>query len=563
MHAVPLAELAIVLIGSLVGLIVFSRLRIPEIVGFLLTGIIVGPSVLNIAGNSETILALSEIGVLLLLFTVGLEFSFQKLAGMRRLVFGGGGLYVLSNIAIAAAAFSVMGWSLREALFLGCLVALSSTALVLKVLEKSRMMDGPIGAVSVAILLFQDLAIVPIVLLMPLLSTSGEISLGEQLIKLGWQVALIVPTVICVRHYVLPALLKMVGAARSQELFVIAIFAICICFAWGADALGISMALGAFVAGLLIAESQFGYQAYTSVHSFEQLFSGIFFVSIGMLFDVQHVLGHLPVVLPFVFIIWLLNLVGGTVAVRLLGYPPRFAFTVALVLSQIGEFSFVLVGLGVAQGIVTADTAKNFIAAGIITMVVSPYFINRSRAISAAMLKTLESGSAGARAASSASPELQDHIVIIGFGLTGRCIAQAATAANIPYVIVEMNPQSVAEERQKGERIILGDASSKYVLEKVGVKRARMVCVAITDAFATRKIVDSVFKYAPHIEVVARCKQLPEVSRLTELGAKEVVSEELEASVQIVSKLLQRFALPDEQIAGQIASIRRMQSGEV
>ncbi len=555
----PLAELAIVLLGSLVGLLVFSRLRIPEIVGFLLTGIIVGPSILNLAGNSETILALSEIGVLLLLFTVGLEFSFQKLSGMRRLVFGGGGLYVLSNIAIAAAAFSILGWTVREAIFLGCLVALSSTALVLKVLEKSRMMEGPIGAVSVAILLFQDLAIVPIVLLMPLLATGGEVSLSEQLLKLGWQVVLIVPTVVGARRYILPALLKLVGAARSQELFVIAIFAICICFAWGADALGISMALGAFVAGLLIAESQFGYQAYTSVHSFEQLFSGIFFVSIGMLFDLQHVIGNLPVVLSFVFVIWLLNLVGGTVAVRLLGYPPRFAFTVALVLSQIGEFSFVLIGLGVAQEIVTAETAKNFIAAGIITMVVSPYFINRSRAISAAMLKTLESGSGGARAASSASAELEDHIVIIGFGLTGRCIAQAATAANIAYVIVEMNPQSVAEERQKGERIFLGDATSKYVLEKVGVKRARMVCVAITDAFATRKIVDSVSKYAPGVEVVARCKQLPEVSRLTELGAKEVVSEELEASVQMVSKILIRFSLPDEQVALQVASVRRLQ----
>lgn len=559
MHAVPIAELAVVLLGSLIGLLVFSRLRIPEIVGFLLTGIVVGPSVLNLAGNSETISALAEIGVLLLLFTVGLEFSFQKLSGMRRLVFGGGGLYVLSNIFFATLAFTAIGWTVREALFLGALVALSSTALVLKVLEKTRMMEGPIGSVSVAILLFQDLAIVPIVLLMPLLSAGGEISLADQLLKLFWQVVLIVPTIVLSRQYILPALLKLVGAARSQELFVIAIFAVCICFAWGAEALGISMALGAFVAGLLIAESQFGYQAYTSVHSFEQLFSGVFFVSIGMLFDVSHVLANMPAVLSFVIVIWLLNLVGGTVAVRLLGYPARFAFTVALVLSQIGEFSFVLVGLGVVQGIVTAETAKNFIAAGILTMVLSPYFIKRSRNITSAMLNTLESGSSSGRASAAASPELSDHIVIIGFGLTGRCIAQAATAANIPYIVVEMNPQSVAEERQKGERIILGDACSKYVLEKVGVKRARMVCVAITDAFGTRKIVDSIAKYAPDVEVIARCKQLPEVRRLLELGAKEVISEELEASVQMVSRLLQRFALPAEQIGIQVASIRRLQ----
>lgn len=557
MHTVPLAELTVILLCALTGLVIFSRFRVPEIVGFLLTGIIVGPSVLNLAGNTETISGLSEVGVLFLLFAVGLEFSFQRLAGIRRLVFGGGGLYVSLNIILAATFFSVAGFSLREGVFLGCLVSLSSTALVLKVLEKHRMMDGPVGAASIGILLFQDLAVVVFVLLMPLLAENAESSVFTQLTVLFWKVAIIVPAVLLIRSFLLPWIFRLISSARSQELFIIAIFTICISFAWAADGMGISMALGAFVAGLLIAESQYGYQAYASVHSFEQLFSGVFFVSIGMLFDVRYAFENLPRVAMFVGVIWFINLAGGVLAVRILGYSTRFSLTVSLVLNQIGEFAFVLIGIAVPMGIVSPETAKDFLAAGIFTMVVSPYFISRSRNISGAMLNTLES-QAGGRIGSGKS-DLDGHLVIIGFGLTGRCVAQAAVAANIPYIVVEMNPQSVAEERRKGERIILGDACSKYVLEKIGIKRAKAICVAISDSFGTKKIVDSIARHAPQARVMVRCKQLLEGPNLLKLGASEFVSEELEASVEIVTKLLKSFGLEDEKVAAAAEAVRRLQ----
>ncbi len=542
MHSMPPTEIGLILISSLICILIFYRFKIPEIVGFLVTGIIIGPHGLGLTNSSETINQIAEIGIVLLLFTLGLEFSLKSLTQIRRIVLVGGALQVGLTILLCTLIFASLGWSVSQAIFFGCIFALSSTAIVLKVLEKKQLLTTPIGVTSVGILLFQDLAIVPMILLIPFLGGNLE-NLGHDLFVLARNIFIIVTAVYLSRRYFLPMLLKKVSQTRSQEVFIIAVFAICAGFAWGSGALGMSMALGAFIAGLLISESQYGYQAYNTVHSFKELFACFFFVSIGMLLDVVHAVEEWQTILGFIAIISVINVSACTIAVKLLGYPIGISISVALILSQIGEFAFVLAKLGVDYAVIDQGLYQNFLTAGVLTMITGPYVISRSSMFSEKIMRMFRSPSPVKGVDDKVQGEISDHLIIVGYGINGRNLAFAARSAAIPYHIIELNPEVVAYERARGENIIFGDASYTHVLEKVRIASARVACIAISDAFATRKIVDTIHRMHPGLHLIVRSRQVEEVEGLIKLGADEVVPEEFETSLELFARVLRKYLI--------------------
>jgi monovalent cation:H+ antiporter-2, CPA2 family len=549
----------VIIFGLSIGIVLLShRLRLPAIVGLLLTGVIVGPYGLRLVRDIEVVEHLAEVGVILLLFTIGIEFSLKALLSLKRIVGIAGTLQVGLSIAAVYVAAHLLGRSGGEALLSGFLVALSSTAIVLKLLGERGETDSPQGRIAVGVLIFQDLSVVPMMLLLPVLAgsaASSEFSVGWIIIK---ALALVVVVLISARM-VIPPLLHQVVRTRSRELFVLSIVLICFGTAWLTALAGLSLALGAFVAGMLISESDYGQQALADVLPLRDLFSSLFFVSVGMLLNAEFALQHAGTIAVIVGAIILSKACTGMVATLAVGYPLRIAVLTGLALAQIGEFSFVLARAGFSAGLIGQEVYQEFVAAAVMTMLATPFLLRAAPVLAdrAARLR-LARWFAGN---SQQSPDLRgmplrDHVVIVGFGLNGRNVARALAAVDIPYLIFEMNPETVRTERRKGTPIIYGDASQEAVLRHGHIDAARVVVVAISDAAATRRVVELARRLNPGVYIVARTRYSQEVGPLCALGANEAIPEEFETSIEIFARVLRRYLVPREAIERQIAAIR-------
>jgi monovalent cation:H+ antiporter-2, CPA2 family len=549
----------VVIFGLSIGILLIShRLRLPAIVGLLLTGVIVGPYGLGLVHDIEVVESLAEVGVVLLLFTIGIEFSLNALLSLRRIVGIAGTLQVGLSMAATYAAARLLGRSDGEAVLWGFLVALSSTAIVLKLLGERGETDSPHGRIAVGVLILQDLSVVPMMLLLPLLAGTRA---GSEA-SLGWVIAkavAVVAVVLVSARLVIPPLLHQVVRTRSRELFVLSIVVICFGTAWLTSLAGLSLALGAFVAGILISESDYGQQALADVLPLRDLFSSLFFVSVGMLLHVGFALQHAMTIVVIVGGILLGKVLTGAVATLAMGYPLRIALLTAMALAQIGEFSFVLARAGFAADLISEDIYQEFVAAAVITMLaapfllrVAPYLADRVAELPLAQWLT---GHLQAEADLRAMP-LHDHVVIVGFGLNGRNLARALAAASIPYLVLEMNPETVRTERGKGIPIAYGDASQEAVLRHADIETARVLVIAISDAAATRRVVELGRRLNPGVYVIARTRYSQEVSPLNALGANEAIPEEFETSIEIFARVLRRYLVPREDIERQIAAIR-------
>jgi monovalent cation:H+ antiporter-2, CPA2 family len=549
----------VIIFGLSSGTLLLShRLRLPAIIGLLLTGVIVGPYGLRLVHDIEAVEQLAEVGVILLLFTIGIEFSLKALLSLRRIVGIAGTLQVGLSIALTYVAARLLGRSGGEALLWGLLVALSSTAIVLKLLGERGETDSPQGRIAVGVLIFQDLSVVPMMFLLPVLAGTAAGS-GPWL---GWIIAKALAVVVAVlisARVVIPPLLHQVVRTRSHELFVLSIVLICFGTAWLTALAGLSLALGAFVAGILISESDYGQQALADVLPLRDLFSSLFFVSVGMLLNVEFALQHVAVIAVIVVAIFLIKTFAGTVATLAMSYPLRIAVLTGLSLAQIGEFSFVLARAGFAADLIGEETYQEFVAAAVITMLATPFLIRVAPLLAhrAAQLPlaTWFPGRPQPEPGLRGVP-LKDHVVIVGFGLNGRNVARALAAADIPYLVFEMNPETVRTERAKGSPIVYGDASQEAVLRHGHIETARVVVVAISDAAATRRIVELARRLNPAVYIIARTRYSQEVGPLVTLGANEAIPEEFETSIEIFARVLRRYLVPREDIERQIAAIR-------
>lgn len=556
MHVPLLADLVVLLVVSIVVLYLSHLVRLPPIVGFLVSGVLLGPGGLGLVQEVEQVEQLAEIGVVLLLFTIGLEYSLGDLMRMRRAVLLGGSLQITLVTGAVFALAVVAGLPVNGALFLGMIASLSSTAVVLRLLQQSAEVDAPHGRMSLAILVCQDLMIVPMMLLVPVLAGASG-GLGPALGIFALQAIGVLVAVLLLARFVVPQLIDRVVHTRSRDLFLLTIVTVCLTVAWASSLAGLSLALGAFLAGLLVSESEYSHQALADILPFRDLFAAFFFISVGMLLDVELAASRPLVMAAIVAGVLTIKTLAGGIASLVVGGSLRTAATTGMAMSQVGEFSFVLAGAGLAAGIMTGETYQLFVASAVATIGVTPFMLRLSPLLVTAFnrLPFAERRDLPRELAGGGGP-LEKHLVIIGYGVNGRNVARAAQIAGVPYVVVDMNPTLVASEREKGVPIHYGDSTRQALLEHLGVRKARAVVIVLSDAAATRQVTALVRSLNVGCTIVARTRYVREVEALRELGADSVIPEELETSVEIVSRVLSSYLVPRREIEAFVSEIR-------
>jgi len=542
---------------ALITVVLFRRLKLPSIIGFLFTGILAGPYALAFIKNTHEVEKMAEIGVVLLLFTIGIEFSLKELMRIKHMVLLGGGLQVLVSILVVTAGGAAFGYPARQAAFFGFLVALSSTAILMKLLIDSGQADAPHGKMAMGILIFQDLCIVPMMLLTPLLSGSGEDVRG---------IALIIAKatgVVLAAHYgarfLVPWIFRQIVRTRSRELFILAIIFIGLGTAWLTSLAGLSLALGAFIAGLAISESEYSHQALSDIIPFREAFMSLFFISVGMLLNPAVVVEYPLLIASLVIMIVLVKTLVTTGACMALGVPLRIAMISALSLAQIGEFSFVLSQAGVTHGLLTPLMYQIFLAASVATMGLTPACLRFAGPVADYFVGILPHGWTRGRGVLSRHEKpvsLNDHVIIAGYGMNGRNLARVLDKLQIPHTVIETNPFTVKKEAKRGRQILFGDASRPEVLEHARIDKARGMVIAISDAAASRRMASQARKMNPSIHIIVRTRYLLEVEPLYKLGVNEVVPEEFETSVEILSRVLRNYLVPRDDIERCVAEIR-------
>jgi CPA2 family monovalent cation:H+ antiporter-2 len=438
------------------------------------------------------------------------------------------------------------------------LVALSSTAIVLRLLADRGELDGPAGQAVLGILIFQDLCVVPMVLFTPFLT--GTSSDAGSAITVVIKAVLFIGGAVVAARWVVPRLLNYVVATRRREVFLLAIILLCLGTAWASARVGLSLALGAFIAGLVISESEYSHQALGEILPLREVFNSLFFISIGMLFDVRTVLGSPVLVVGAVILVVVVKALITTGASIVLGQSLRIAVVAGLALAQIGEFSFVLSKVGLSAGLLDASHYQLFLAVAVGTMTLTPALLAVAPRLAAALEGVAPPRFASGRAAPLALHDgepLTDHVIIVGYGVNGRNLARVLGRVGIPFIVIELNPQVVRTERERGRSIIYGDASRPEVLEHAGIHTARAVVVAISDAAGTRGAVDVARRINPHIHLIVRSRYVHEMDPLFTLGTDEVIPEEFETSIEIFSRVLHRYLVPRDEIERQIRDIRR------
>lgn len=564
MEQVPfLRDLVVVYSFSAAVVYLFHKLNQSAIVGFLVAGILVGPYGLSLVGGTESVHVLAEIGVMLLLFSLGLEFSLEKLLQMRHVVLGTGSAQVITTILLVLAVTVYLEIPPRMGVFLGFLIALSSTAIVVKVLMERREIDSIHGRVALGLLIFQDLCVVPMIVIIPLLAGQEThwLAVGQALLT----AFLIIAAVVIVARYVFPLVLHQIVGTRSKELFVITAILMFLGTAWITSEAGFSLALGAFLAGLILSGSEYSHQVFADIRPLRDSLNSLFFISMGMLVDPAFVWSHLGTVLAVLgsVVIGKALIVAGAVLVT--GLPLQVAILNGLGLAQIGEFSFVLLEEGAGVALVPPDWYQIILSVALVTMILTPSFFSLSRLLVSVPIvgkwAVLTSRARTIRELDAAKEELKDHVILCGFGASGRNIARALKANNIAYVVLELNAQTVRGERRNGEPIYFGDCTDSKILEHAGILQARVIVFAISDPFSTRRVVRVTRDLNRDIVILIRTRYISEFDELYKLGATEVVSEEFEASIELLTRILRIFHLPRQLVALEVKSIREGRYG--
>jgi CPA2 family monovalent cation:H+ antiporter-2 len=558
-HSFPIFDdLLLILIAAVPIVFICHRLRLPSLVGFMLTGIIIGPYGLGLIKELEAIEVLAEIGVILLLFTIGLEFSLKRMMEMKRLVLIGGGLQVGLSVLTVFLAVYFVGKPANQALFYGFLFALSSTAIVLKSYVERAEVDAPHGRAGVGILLFQDLSIIPMMILIPLLGGQKATSPLSIATTIGTAVIAILVIILASRKLV-PFLLKHIVALRSPEVFILTVVLVCLGTSWLASHFGISLALGAFIAGMVLSESEYSHQIVVDILPFRDIFNSLFFISIGMLLSLNSLSANISDVLFYVFLLISVKMFLVLIVILILGYSLRVSLMTALGLAQIGEFSFVLAKVGIADGLMSENEYQKFLAVSIISMVATPFLIMIAPRLSyfvQSLVKASQQDSSIHDTLAEAQLKESKHVIIVGYGLNGRNLARVLRAVEVPYIALEMNAETVSQAKAKGERIYFGDATRREVLSHVCIDQASVIVLAISDPTATRHTVYQAREMNPDIHIIVRTRYLAEMNDLMALGADEVIPEEFETSIEIFSRVLHKYGVSRLLVQKQIDIIR-------
>ena len=546
-----LYDLIAVFATSGIVVFLFQWLKLPSVIGLLVAGVFVGPHGLSLIEDEHRVHVLAEIGLVVLLFTVGLEFSLVRVARMWRLMLGVGVPQVALSAGLVGLGYFLYSGEIRSAIFLGMLAAFSSTAIVLKELGDAGDTTAPHGRISIAVLLFQDLLVMLCMLAVPLLAGSkGEDS--SLWLSLAKGVGL-VGLLLIISRYFLDRVLFQIVATRNRELFLFAVIVICIGTAALTASVGLSLALGAFIAGLILADSEYGHQTMSEVLPFRDTLSSLFFVSVGMLLDLRYLVSNFIPVLAVLLLVLLIKSLTAFVPTFLSRYPIRTSVLVGLSLAQVGEFSFVLANRGMEYKLIPNDAYQMVIAVTVLSMAATPFLMRRGEWL-AKYLRTSDGILRGIEtdrmefSEDLDSKELSGHVVVAGFGLNGRTLSIVLKEHSLPYVILEMNPHAVKKAKAQGENIHFADCTRATILEHFGIKRAKVFVVGVSDSAASRRAVKVARLLNPDLRIIVRNRFARDVEEYMKLGANRVISEDFETSIQMVSSVMSELDVSGAEI---------------
>jgi monovalent cation:H+ antiporter-2, CPA2 family len=532
-------DIVIILSVSIPIIYLFKKLNIPSIIGFLIAGMIIGPYGFQLITEIEQIQVMAEIGVILLLFVIGLEVSFVQIMIMKRFLITVAVLQVVLTIIVTAGIFYLAGLTPSSSLFFGMLISLSSTAIVLKLLHDRMELETPHGRIILGITIVQDLAIVPMFIFVPVLGAGDAVSFADIILKIIFSFGA-VAAILLAAKFLMPFILYQLAKLRVREAFTVGVLLLVMGTAYLTSSIGLSFALGAFIAGLTLSESDFSHQIVAEVIPLRDAFNTIFFVSIGLLLNIQFVVLYPLQLLGLSIGIVVVKAVIIILIISMMKYPSRIAVMAGIGLAQIGEFSFVLAQQGVQFNLMDEMIFNSFIASSILTMMIapllfrfSPYFAKKSGNLENLFVSKPDE-----------KLKLKGHVIIVGYGLNGKNVARVLKETGIQYIIVELNPDTVKKEKDAGEKIIYGDSSKEDILETVNVKDANVIVFAISDPFTSRIGLSNAKKLNPKIYAIVRTRYINEIDDLMKLGADAVIPEEFETSLQIFGKVLERYHIP-------------------
>lgn len=577
MHYELLRDLVLVMGTSLISVILLGRLKVPTLVGFLAAGIVIGPGGFGLVKEMHSVEQLAEIGVVFLLFTIGLQFSVSDLLNLKRYVLLGGSLQMGATIAVVTVAGLAFAMSAREATYLGAMVAMSSTAILLRLLTERGEVGAPHGRFDLGVAIFQDLAVIPLILFLPLWAGTGA-DTGSALVTLGRTAGLLLALFIAAR-FLFPWFLERIVRTKSREAFTLATLLGALGTAWLCSQMGVSLSLGAFLAGIVLADSAYAHQVLSEVTPLKDALSSLFFASVGMFVDPMLWVREPALSLGLVAATIVIKVLVAAGAARLLGLSRRAALLGGVGLAQIGEFSFVMAILGGAKevGLFPDAYRPQFFSVAVLSMAATPFLLRLASAWcdrrGMKLVEAVRPAAGGGAAAAGhdgdghaggghgAGLGVEDHVIVVGYGVSGRNVTRVLQRHHVHHVVLEMNPATVRRLKGEVEHIQYGDATQEETLRHAGVSDARVLVVAIPDPAAARQIVAVSRKLRPDLVILVRTRLVAEVEPLRRLGAQDVVAEEFETSLELAGRVLSAYGVSDRVVAREKGSIRRERYG--
>ena len=549
-----LQNMAAILITAVIVLLIFNKLKLPTMIGLFITGIVLGHAI----NDTSIISTLSELGVVFLLFIIGLEFSIEKFSAIKHYALIGGILQVTLTTALVTLLGLALGLPLNSAIFLGFLVAFSSTAIVMKIMQQKHLNHSVQGRVTLGILIFQDIAVIVVILITPLLGgQSIELhTFPELIIKIIGVVILI----IIGSKWFIPLALKDAAKTKNRDLFMLLTLFICMGTTFATSLIGIGPELGAFLAGLLISKTEYSHQTLGYVQPFQDVFMSLFFISIGLMVNLHLFLYNIGIILVLTAIILVIKFTATLLTGKVLKLPNRISITIAILLSQIGEFSFVLAREGMSYGLMTKEFFSIFLGVSILTMSVSPFLQKLTPQITRLLgrisyfqedeeLKTLP------EELSEAQP-ITDHVILVGMGHVGKQMTKACNQFHVPILAVDMNPIVVEQQQNLGVPIIYGNASNENVLKQLRVTSAQCIVISASTYEGTLKTIDAARRLNPDIHIIVRTKYLKNIEEVIEAGADEVIPKEFETSILMFTRIMDYYNKDMDEIADAVNDLR-------
>ncbi len=551
-------QLIIILGFSIPVIYIFNKIKIPSIIGFLITGILIGPFGLKLIDDIAGISLMADIGVAFLMFTIAVEIRLSRFLKHLSEILLTGGLQLFCTFVVGLLAGLAMQLSVSQSVLIGFLLVHSSSALILKILKDRDDESSPQGRISVGVILFQDIMVVPMMLMIPFLAAGS----GPDALLILWKLfksLLIIVVILVAGRYVIPFALERLVSMNMRDVLVIVSVVITMGIAWITESLGLSLAIGAFLAGLALSDTDFTHQIISDVSPFRDVFLSVFFVSFGMILNLDFLKAHPgPILLASLGIILIKFAVVASL-VFLMKYPLRSAILCGVLLSQIGEFSFVLASQGYRSQIIAGDIYQTFIGASVLTFVITPLLASLAYGL---LNRKNSSHSDSTGPLQGQRISLYNHVIICGMGLNGRNLARVLKNTAISYAMIDLNFQKIKKAKNGGDTNALwGDASNVEILRRAGVEKARVMVIAISDRFLTKNCLSNAKALNPKLHVIVRTKYLADIEELLALGADDVIPEEFETSIQIFSRVLKMFHSPNSIVLAQGNIIRNKSYG--